>query len=111
MESNIATERKKVFYLEKSAFLRKLLELGLKDRGIEYFTLDQVSEAKLFLPEIGLSLAIIDEETANGELQSLKDICEAAQIPVWITARHGEGKILRPINVSELFKKISEHIS
>jgi DNA-binding response OmpR family regulator len=63
---------KKVFYVDNSDFLRKMMEFALKAKGAEIYTIDTLENNLYLLDDLVPDLIIFDVQTAKNHLEILK---------------------------------------
>jgi DNA-binding response OmpR family regulator len=64
---------KKVFYIEKSDFLRSMMELALKAKGAEIYTVATLENNFYLLDDLLPDLILFDVETAQNYLLELSE--------------------------------------
>lgn len=62
---------KKVFYIEKVEFLRSMMELALKARGIDIYTVSTLENNFYLLEDLSPDIILFDVETAENYLSEL----------------------------------------
>lgn len=74
----INNKNKKIFYIEKSQFLRSTMEFALKAKGAEIYTVDTIENNFYLLDELSPDLIIFDVETVGDYLQNLSEYSKKA---------------------------------
>lgn len=62
---------KKVFYIEKSDFLRSMMEFALRARGAEIYTVETIENNFYLLDDLMPDIVLFDVETAHLQLDKL----------------------------------------
>lgn len=94
---------KRVFYVEKEKFLRSMMELALRSKGVEIHTVESLKDNTYLLEDLCPQLVIIDLETCQvnpAELEEVYSFCQRAKIIV--TLRTDQNPVLD--------KRVSGHL-
>lgn len=77
---------KKVFYIEKEKFLRSMMELALKSKGAEIYTVESIADNFYLIDDLTPNLIIVDENTVtNEELDKILNYgikCVSTRLPL-----------------------------
>ena len=65
------TQSRKIFYVEKVAFLRSMFEAALKARGAEIYTIDTMVNNFYLLEDLKPELIIFDVQTVGDSLGAI----------------------------------------
>jgi DNA-binding response OmpR family regulator len=71
-------ELKKVFYIEKSDFLRSMMEFALKAKGAEIYTVETIENNFYLLDDLTPDLILFDVETVALNLSQLAEYSSKA---------------------------------
>jgi DNA-binding response OmpR family regulator len=63
---------KKIFYIERGDFLRKMMEFALKQRGAEIYTVETLENNFYLLDDLVPDLIIFDVKTVGDHLENLR---------------------------------------
>lgn len=111
---------KSVLYVEKEKFLRSLLEVALRPKGIEVHTVDTLQDNVYLLRDLAPALVLLDLETVLATPDLLAEVVAYRQeFPrskiIGIGGPEGEkafpcaleGYLLKPLVVTNLAQKIA----
>ena len=71
---------KKVFYVEKEKFLRSMMELALRAKKAEIYTVETLKENFYLIDDLKPDLIIFDLDQAPGDLQTLYEYSKKAKL-------------------------------
>ena len=80
---------KKIFYIEKVEFLRSMMELALKARGAEIYTVATIENNYYLLDDLMPDLIIFDVETAQNQMS---DLCKYSAKAILVAVGSVEDK-------------------
>lgn len=69
---------KKVFYVEQGDFLRKTMELALKQKGAEVYTIETLDNNFYLLDDLLPDVIVFDVKTVKNHLENLRSYREKA---------------------------------
>lgn len=76
----VKSEIKKVFYVEKTEFLRSMMEFALRARGAEIYTVATLENNFYLLDDLEPDLIIFDVESARSQLEKLAEYSSKAKL-------------------------------
>lgn len=77
-KDNHNDQMKRIFYVDKTDFLRSMMEFALKARGAEIYTLDTLENNFYLLDDLSPQLILFDVESTRDHLQKLSEYSEKA---------------------------------
>lgn len=69
---------KKVFYVDKGDFLRKTMELALKQKGADVYTVETMENNFYLLEDLLPDVIVFDVKTVAGQLENLRPYAQKA---------------------------------
>ena len=65
-------QMKKVFYVERGDFLRKTMELALKQKGVDVYTVETMENNFYLLDDLLPDIIVFDVKTLGNHLENLR---------------------------------------
>jgi len=95
---------KKVFYIEKVEFLRSMMELALKTKGAEVYTVATLENNEYLLDDLRPDLILFDVETCRNSIAKLAEY-SASSKAILVGVGYEEDHILVQNKVKNFISK------